>query len=298
MKTTLHRVVTPDKLRLDGLLFEPKQKSRRAVLHIHGMAGNFYENEFVDAMAQQYTAAGYAFLTGNTRGHDLIADFRIVGPKERYKRIGNSRERFEDCILDIKAWLKLLKRQGYTEIVLQGHSLGCSKVAYFLSKVAAPEVKALILASPSDMVGLGRVGKELKNYRRNSAIAKRMIAQGRGSEFLPKPVWGWYHLSARTYLNFTTEGGAIDVFSILNHKRASFKVLKNLRLPIFAFFGGGKAEEASILPKEQALKILKSKATAVLRFDYAVIGKASHCYIGYERALAGRVVRWLKSLKF
>ncbi|TAN57334.1 hypothetical protein EPN15_04780 [Patescibacteria group bacterium] len=88
MKTTLVRTYTSDKLQLDGLIFEPDKKSRIVVLHIHGMAGNFYENYFLDQMAKQFTAAGYAFLPGNTRGHDFIADFKIAGPKEKYKRAG------------------------------------------------------------------------------------------------------------------------------------------------------------------------------------------------------------------
>jgi hypothetical protein len=57
-------------LRLDGLLFAPEGEARAAVLHIAGRAGNFYANGFLDAMVENYTNAGLALLSVNTRGHD------------------------------------------------------------------------------------------------------------------------------------------------------------------------------------------------------------------------------------
>lgn len=160
MKTTFCRTITSDKLRLDGLLFEPDKKSNTAILHIHGMAGNFYENVFLDSMAEEYTKAGYAFLTGNNRGHDHIADFHIVGPKENYKRIGDVFEKIEDCILDINTWLEFLKQKGYKVFILQGHSLGAVKAVYYLNNYSNNPFISLVLASPPDILGLVRVGTE------------------------------------------------------------------------------------------------------------------------------------------
>src|SRR5258708_4101905 len=124
MKTTFTRVVTEDKLILQGLLYEPDQKTDKIILHVHGMAGNFYENKFLDVMAKTFTDNGWALLVPNTRGHDFISDFPVAGEKEEYKRIGNFREKFEECVLDIKAWLDFASTENYRDVVLQGHSLG------------------------------------------------------------------------------------------------------------------------------------------------------------------------------
>ena len=96
MKQTFLRSTTSDNLILQGLLSEPDILTGNLILHVHGMAGNFYENRFVDAMTKVYTEKGYSFLSINTRGHDFIADFSVAGDKEEYKRIGNFREVFED----------------------------------------------------------------------------------------------------------------------------------------------------------------------------------------------------------
>lgn len=45
-------ITTPDKfysldgLELDSVLFEPKQKSRKAIIHIHGITGHYLQNHF------------------------------------------------------------------------------------------------------------------------------------------------------------------------------------------------------------------------------------------------------------
>ena len=51
MKTSLHRITTSDGIELVGLLYEPEVATKKILVHVHGMAGNFYENKFLDAIA-------------------------------------------------------------------------------------------------------------------------------------------------------------------------------------------------------------------------------------------------------
>jgi len=72
------RVFTDDGLELNGLFCLPTKtrKDKKAILHIHGFHGNFYQERFVDHIADQLTElteSGLAFLTANTRGHDYIS---------------------------------------------------------------------------------------------------------------------------------------------------------------------------------------------------------------------------------
>lgn len=153
MKTAFCRVNTVDKLRLTGLLFEPEIGSKTGILHLHGRAGNFYGNGFLDAMADVYTKAGFAFLSVNTRAHDHIADFRI-GQTEKLRRIGSAFDVFEECVFDIETWLEFFRSRGYEKIILQGHSQGGAKAVYFLNQKPQSDIIALVLASPADAVGL------------------------------------------------------------------------------------------------------------------------------------------------
>lgn len=291
MKTTFCRTTTEDYLRLDGLLFEPDQKSSIGVLHIHGMGGNFYENVFLDSMAKEYTNAGYAFLTVNTSGHDFVADLAIISEKEERKRVGQVFERFEDCISDIDAWLNFFKSKGYNRLILQGHSLGAVKVVYYLSQKPESDVEALVLASPPDMLGLTRVQAAKKNFKKDLAEAKELVAKGKGKTLLSNKIWDWYYISAETYLNIVADNAETDVFPIL--RGGNFKELESIKIPTLAFYGG--ADHAVVFSPEKDLatikKHLKNEKSKTL-----IIGTASHSYFKHEEQTALAVVDWLKEI--
>lgn len=287
MKTTFIRVTTEDKLILQGLLYEPDQKTNKVILHIHGMAGNFYENRFLDAMAKTFTDNAWAFLVPNTRGHDFIADFPVAGDKEEYKRIGNFREKFEECVFDVKAWLDFADLQGFKEIVLQGHSLGAVKVVYYIAKTEDKRVSKMVLVSPPDMVGLAEAEKDHKELL---ILAKKMVSEGNGDEILPKFLWDWYYLSAKTYIDFGERDNPIDVFNTYDKDKTS--VISNIKVPVLAFFGS--KDDAAILPVSEALEVIKKKAANTPKFDTAIVEEAPHSYFAHEQEAADLVLNWLK----
>lgn len=290
MKIKFIRATTEDKLILQGLLYEPDKKTDKVILHIHGMSGNFYENRFLDAMAKTFTDNGFAFLTPNTRGHDFIADFPIAGGKEKYKRIGNVFEKFEECIFDIKTWMNFAQEQKFSNVVLQGHSLGCPKVVYYLSQTKDKRVRKLVLASPADMVGLT---EKWPHHKEMMKLSQEWIKQGKEKEILPELLDGWSYLSAETYVDFHTRGGPIDVFNTYD-KNIPSKSLEDVTIPTLAFYG--TVGEAYIYPTAQeSLNIIKNKAKNCLRFDTAVIEDASHGYFAHEQEVADLIINWIKN---
>jgi len=286
MNTKFIRITTDDQLILQGLIYEPAKPSDKAYLHIHGMAGNFYENRFIDAMAREITDAGYAFLSINTRGHDIIADFPIAGSEEKYKRIGDAYEIFEECILDIKPAIDYLQENGYTEIILCGHSLGAVKVAYYVAKTQDARVKKLILMSPPDMVGLAE--KE-SNHKDLLQQAQKMASEGHGGELLPMKIWEWCYLSANTYIDMNTRDHPVDVFNTYDKEKPS--ILSEIKIPVFAFLG--EKDDAAILPTKEVLEIIKAKAINAPIFDTDIIKGAPHSYFGRESIMAKKIVEWL-----
>lgn len=129
MEGKLVKTLTSDGLWLHGFLVEPQQKSKSAILHVHGHEGNFYENDFLPIIAQLAKEKSIAFLTGNNRGSGRDMDFWNAD-YSGYHRIGAERESFTDCMKDIGGWLSFLRRLGYTRFILEGHSYGGPKVAY------------------------------------------------------------------------------------------------------------------------------------------------------------------------
>jgi alpha-beta hydrolase superfamily lysophospholipase len=286
MKTEFIRFETDDKLILQGLIYRPTEPTRKAYLHIHGMGGNFYENRFIDVMAENITQAGYAFLSINTRGHDIIADFPIAGGEEKYKRIGDAYEKFEECLLDIKPAVDYLQKNGYEEIVLCGHSLGAVKVVYYVAKTQDARVKKLVLMSPPDMIGLAEEGSSHKDLLSQS---QKMVSEGRGEELLPTKVWDWYHLSANTYVDLNTRDNPVDIFNTYDKTKSS--ILSEIKIPTFAFLG--EKDDAAILPQQEALEIIKSKAVNAPSFEIDIIPGAPHSYFGKEKVMAERIIKWL-----
>lgn len=289
MKATFFRIPTEDKLILQGLLSQPDVPTDKAVLHIHGMGGNFYENSFLDTMAHTFTDNGWAFFAINTRGHDYIADIPTVDGS--FKRIGDAYEIFEECVYDIKAAIDLLTQQGYRTVALQGHSLGAPKVAYYLAQTQDTRVAKLVFASPADMVGLAEATPGFANLMQR---AEQLVREGNGREFLPERIWSeegyeGYILSAATYVNLSKRDNPVDVFNTYDTAKPS--TLATIQVPILAFYGS--EDDAAILPLAEALDVMKAKATHCPRFDTAIIPDAPHSYAGHEDAVAQTVVTWL-----
>jgi alpha-beta hydrolase superfamily lysophospholipase len=286
MNAEFIRFITEDKLILQGIVYHPNNPTNKVYLHIHGMAGNFYENRFLDVMALALTENGHAFMSINTRGHDYIADFPIAGPEEKSKKIGDAYEIFEECLLDIKSAIDYLQQHGYKEIILCGHSLGAVKVAYYITKTQDNRVSKLVLMSPPDMVGLTE--KE-NDSEKTMEQAKKMASEGKGNELLPGLLWDWYYLSANTYLNFSVRDNPIDIFN--TYDKAKPSLLSEIRVPTLAFMG--EKDDAAIMSPREALEVIKAKAINVPRFEIDIIPNAPHSYFGCEKEMANKIIDWL-----
>jgi len=289
MKTTFCRVITADKLRLDGLLFEPEVKTETGILHLHGRAGKFYGNLFLDAMIDNYTKAGFGFLSVNMRGHDHIADFR-VGTAEQLKRIGSAFDVFEECVLDIEAWLDFLRLKGYKKIILQGHSQGGSRAVYFLDKKSPADIVALVLASPADAVGL--LKKYLKDaFDKDLAQSREMVVQGRGDQLLPRKIRDFYYVSAKSFAAEFEPGSAANIFPIFENGK--FEQLGNIKVPVLVFYGS--KEDTIVNTPQKDLEIIKSHLSNQKSKTFIIEG-ANHTYLNFENQVATAIVNWLKEI--
>ena len=277
--------LTKDNIWLQGLFCEPKKKTNEAFLHIHGLQGNFYENYFIDPLVVEANKRGVSLLTVNQHGSGYRQDYWLKDFSDT-KMFGGNYELFEDCILDIDAWLKFLKSQGYTRVFLQGHSLGTLKVVYYQTKTKNPLVKTLILLSPADMAGLWKdgVGDNTSSFLR---LAKNYVSKRQGDRLMPAKAAG-YPVSAKTYYNFYGPKARTHIFDFHNPD-FDYKLLKKVSVPTLAILGDkdnytkeGKAGEYLELMKENMkdceIKLFKD---------------SDHWYTGNEEKLAKFLVGWL-----
>ncbi len=107
MKQQLVRINSVDNIEMVGLLYEPNEKSNKIVIHVHGLCGNFYENRFLDTLAQTYTNKGISFLIFNNRGTNYISE---LFKGNDFEVIGGCYEKFTDSILDIEGAINYVKK--------------------------------------------------------------------------------------------------------------------------------------------------------------------------------------------
>lgn len=294
MKTFFVEMKSTDCISMHGVLFEPDEKTDTIVIHHHGMEGNFYENTFIPFMAETYTNAGIAFLTYNNRGHDYICDLKRDTP-DGVKSIkgGTAFERIADNAMDVEGAVKYCENKGYSKLILQGHSSGANKIVYAIAKKKI-NVYATILLSPCDDFGLyasETSAEEINNYRQ---LAKRMIAEGKEEDFMPKEAYMGTLISARTYLECSEEGSAIDVFPYRD-KENPFTYFSKIATPIFISFG----TKGDYLMQEFSYveDLLNSRKAETVEISFNLIEGAAHNYRNHEQELSDKIVNWICKLK-
>ena len=292
---SLEKVTTKDGLGLDGVIAEPTKKTHTGVLFLHGLgssfSGSIARNEPLGHACLQRNIACAIF---NTRGHDAVASFtkRTKGARKGKMVYGGMAfEKFEDCILDIQAMLQFLRKRGYKNIFLVGHSTGSNKALYYLYKTRDRAVKGLCLAGPlSDLaIEMRRLGKSFyPTLRRVKSFAK---THPRNALLLSTIINRL--MTARRYLSLHTAGSNEDVFPY-TRPNASWKEFKSIRVPLLVVIGSGDAY-LDRTPKA-FLKIFQAHANGARTFTGIVVPGGDHSFRKREKEFANAVTQWVKSV--
>jgi pimeloyl-ACP methyl ester carboxylesterase len=251
------KIVTKDKLSLFGYLANSKNiKTKDAILiNIHGTASAFYEEEFEEHYVNEIPKLGIGVLFTNNRGNGIL--------QNSWQKTGAGVERFEDCLIDIDAWIEFALKQGYKKIILQGHSLGTEKIVYYMEKGQYKnKVIGVILLGFADSYGtnlefLKTIDKNLS--RKIMEEAKALIKQGKKEQFI-STVWlshaGVLPQSAEGYVNFFNENSEISkAFPLRKGKDLEF--YKKIKVPILGLIGD--KEEYTVIPVLDAVNLLKKE---------------------------------------
>lgn len=289
MKTEECSFWTSDGLRLECTLFSPEQGSKKAVVHVHGYGGNYRRREYVRVLAEKVTGTGWHFFAFNNRGQDFFARIpaksRASG-EEVLKPLGGAREIFEDSPKDIQGALDFLDKKGIQEIVLEGHSYGCQKAAWYAEQKKDARVRGLVLLAPWETFGLleKRLGK--KKSEQAFQTAEGMVREGKEGERMPQGFFP-YPISAGTYVSFFNPNRRLAFFEFSEGKKGLERVQK-LGLPAFLAVGG--KDDAIALKPEKAIAEFKS-----IGKEGVLLPDADHIFTGKERELGEKVAAWLST---
>lgn len=293
MLVSLEQITTKDGITLDGAVADAKGKKRVGILFVPGLTSNFsHARALWRGLAAAGKNRGIGVAAFNTRGHDIMAGYRRKRPGEkrgRYVMLGAAFENFKDCIYDIRAGVRFLKKRGYRTIILAGHSTGSQKSLYYLSQTRDRNVKGLVLAGPVSDISVRR--RELGHgFTKNIAAAKRFMKRSGGRTLLPPSITKEF-LSAQRYVSLFSPGSPEDVFPYYNPK-AEWTALRRIKTPTLVIFGG-KDEYLDRSAKE-TVKTFLAHAPARSRLVTAVIKSAGHNFRGKEKDFANAIIKWIK----
>ena len=151
----------------------PNPRPVDAVLFLHGDTGHFYASLYLE-LGQRMAEQGIAFLTGNRRGHDHVANGVRGGPLAGY-----AFESVDDARADFAAWLELLRERGHRRIAIGGHSGGAVRAAYAQATERFDNVVAVIPVSPGEYNHEGVVALHGEDFAGPFRDSEQNVAEGR-----------------------------------------------------------------------------------------------------------------------
>jgi pimeloyl-ACP methyl ester carboxylesterase len=229
----LVRFEATDGLRLSGLLYTPRRRTRKAVVFLHGTGGaSVFEAKRTNILGAELTARGFAFFPFNNRGAHIVT-----------RAGGMAHERIRNCVFDIDGALRELRHRGFDNVTLAGHSTGANKVAVYDYYKPRNRVKRYVLIAGGDDTGLmyGQLGAR----RFDAALqkAREMIHGRRGDELVPRRVSPMM-LSWRAFYDMANPNGDYNVFPFLEattgprlSRKPLFRHVRGIRKPALYLYG-------------------------------------------------------------
>lgn len=180
---------------------------------------------------------------------------------------------------------------GYTEIYVQGHSLGCTKTVYTYNKLKQENnisnIKGIILLSLVDIPDCQKYDLGNK-YDKMMEYAENKEKEGKLNELMPEESFD-HPISVKSYLRYFKYNKDID-FARFSDKNYDFKELNNIEVPLFLRWGN--VHELVIQDLDELVNFLKSKIQNN-KLDIGYIDGADHGYTGKEELLSNQIIKFI-----
>lgn len=283
--------VTEDNVLLNGYI--SKASSNKVIISTHGMSSNCFKNRDKIIMNEAFKN-NISYIAYNNRGSELVRYLTTYNNGKVVKKLGGTS--FEDVLdgyFDIKAAVKEAIGLGYTDIYLQGHSLGSTKVLYTYNKLKNENselikyIKGIILLSLVDIPrALTIYSKDKLEVYKN--LAEEYESKGKLDELMPEESF-IHPISVKTYLRYIRDYSDFD-FARYNDENYDFKELNNIDVPLFMRWGNVYEmieQDASDLVNLINNKVKNNKK------DINYIDGADHGYNGKEEVLTKQILDFI-----
>lgn len=293
MSTSLEivRIQTPKKFLLDGVWYG-SSRAKRVFIFIHGLGGSLFgfEGELARSLVDQNSAA----LVFNNRGMGIINGIKKLNPKKKkgYERVraGKAHEVFTDCVDDIEGAVQLARSRGAKEIYLVGHSTGCQKSVYYLSKKTHSFVRGAVLLAPISDYASTVAETAPAVLARAVAYARKQVKARKPHELLPDSLWPDMY-DAQRFLSLYTPESKEEVFSYAMPKKRP-TTLQKVHVPLLVVIGSH--EEYADRPVEQIIEWFQH-ALPGRKVSTKIIAGATHSFTGYVSTVKKALSAWVKN---
>lgn len=291
---------TADGLFLPGLLFEPIKRTHKVAILLHGNGSTsvFYSVKEDNSMAQYLNRNRISYFPFNNRGAHYIKKLNVIEDREKKQvKFGTTFELIKDCIYDIDGAISFLRKQGYQEFYLIGHSTGANKICVYNFYKPKNKVSKYVLVGAGDDTGIWYeiMGKEKFHFALKRA--KEKIAKGDSRKFIPKYLVD-YLFSWQALYDTINPNGDYNIFPFNEYinnlklsKKKLFREYKKIKKPTLVIFGSDDEYCYGDVPR--IIEILKKECSVPQRFDFFIVGDANHDFHGKEEKLAKTISDWL-----
>lgn len=280
-----------DGIELSGILYNGKEKNKKIILSIHGMASNCMKTRDT-IIAKNANENNIDYFCFNNRGSEIVKYIskNINGKKEK-QLAGTAYEDVLESYEDIVGAILKLKELGYKDIYLQGHSLGCTKIVYTYNELLEEKetdilnsIKGVILLSLIDIPMAIKVytGEKFEKYLK--------LAEEKENKLELMPTSSFIHpISVKTFLRYVRDNKDIDFAKY--GRDNELKKLNNIKAPIFMRWGN---DNEMILQKADELVSMVSNLIQNQNKDINYIDGANHSYNEKEEILAKEIIEFVK----
>jgi len=229
------RIITPKKYLLNGLAFGG-DKPKAALVFVHGLTSTaFAHHDFLTPLSGKNTAA----IFFSNRGHDKVAGIKRLDRKTEkgYTReiAGEAHEVFTDCVDDIQGVVDYLLKKKVKDIYLVGHSTGCQKIVYYLSrKNKQKKVRGAVFLCPLSDYAIIKKFTEPNKLKKAEQTARKLVKQKKSHEFLPSNVWPDL-LDAQRFLSLYTPNSKEEIFTYAQPRKTP-RVFQKVKIPLLTVF--------------------------------------------------------------
>lgn len=286
-----------DSLNLIGLLHTPENNKKvdTVVISVHGITSNCLKYR-EDILAKGFTDIKIAYFTFNNRGHDIINTYDRL-TDENMEFYGSAAENIYDSYYDIKAAILEMKNRGYKNIILEGHSMGCTKVVYsyneFIENDETDILNMISAVSLLSMVDIPVAIKTIlgKDYKKVISYLQMLRKRGKGENLVILDN-NFPPIRPNTILAYIDDNKKID-FAKFGDGRSAFKELNNIKVPIFMRWGNIK--EYIFQDVEELVELMNEKIKNPNK-NISYIKGANHNYKDKEEELSRQLCNFIKNI--